>query len=261
MKIQSLFQKQQHQNLIDYDIYDLSVVERLKYTLLAMCVIYMMGLLFYNHHIIALILSFLGLLYPKFKKPDLIKKRKQALKAQFKEMIYALSSSLGAGKSIESAFKAVLKDLRILYPDPHTSIIRELEYIVRKIEMNETIEEAIEDFAKRASIDDISNFSNVFTTAKRTGGNIISIIAYTSRTISEKMEIQNEIEVLVASKQFEQKILSLLVPLIIVYLQISSPGYLNVMYTSLQGRVLMTVSLLLFLVSYKIGQKIMDIEV
>lgn len=58
MNIQSLFQKQQHQSLIDYDIYDLSVVERLKYTLLAMCVIYMMGLLFYNHHIIALILSF-----------------------------------------------------------------------------------------------------------------------------------------------------------------------------------------------------------
>ncbi|QUI20926.1 type II secretion system F family protein [Vallitalea pronyensis] len=261
MKIQELFQKQQHKTLIHYDIYELTLAERLKYTFLAMGVIYIMGLLFYNHHVIALMLSFLGLFYPKLKKPDLVKKRKQALKAQFKEMIYALSSSLGAGKSIESAFKAVLKDLRILYPNPQTSIIMELEYIVRKIEMNETIEEAIEDFAKRASIDDITNFSNVFTTAKRTGGNIISIIAYTSRTISEKMEIQNEIEVLVASKQFEQKILSLLVPLIIVYLQISSPGYLNVMYTSLQGRVLMTISLIIFMISYKVGQKITNIEV
>lgn len=261
MKIQELFQKQQHKTLIHYDIYELTLAERLKYTFFAMGVIYIMGLLFYNHHVIALMLSFLGLFYPKLKKPDLVKKRKQALKAQFKEMIYALSSSLGAGKSIESAFKAVLKDLRILYPNPQTSIIIELEYIVRKIEMNETIEEAIEDFAKRASIDDITNFSNVFTTAKRTGGNIISIIAYTSRTISEKMEIQNEIEVLVASKQFEQKILSLLVPLIIVYLQISSPGYLNVMYTSLQGRVLMTISLIIFMISYKVGQKITNIEV
>lgn len=261
MMIRRTQDKKDHRELIQYDVYDMTLLEWGKYALMGMSAIYIMGLLFYNHHIIAFVLSLLGALYPKIKKPVLIKKRKATLKLQFKEMIYALSSSLGAGRSIESAFKAVLSDLRILYPDKRTYIIMELEYIVRKIEMNETIEEAIEDFAKRGDIDDIINFSNVFTTAKRTGGNIISIIAYTSRTISEKMEIQSEIEVLVTSKKFEQKILSLLVPLMIVYLQISSPGYLDVMYTTPQGRVLMTIALILFIMSYKVGQKITDIEV
>lgn len=247
--------------LIHYDEYHMNLLEKIKYTLVAMVSIYLLSILFYNNHIIAGIFSFSGLLYPKYKKPDLIKKRKQELKLQFKEAIYALSSSLGAGKSIESAFKSVLRDLRILYPDPRTNIILEFEYIVRKIEMNETIEEAILDFAARASIDDITNFSNVFITAKRTGGNIINIIRYTSSMINEKIEIQHEIEVLVVGKQFEQKILSLLVPAIIIYLQISSPGYLDVMYSTLGGRILMTICLLLFAISYKVGKKIMDIEV
>ncbi|GMQ57661.1 hypothetical protein AN1V17_20560 [Vallitalea sediminicola] len=247
--------------LINYDEYHMDIRERIKYSVMAMVGIYLLCILFYNNHIIAGIFSLIGLLYPKYKKPQLIKKRKKELRLQFKEAIYALSSSLGAGKSIESAFKSVLNDLRILYPEPNTYIILEFEYIVRKIEMNETIEDAIQDFASRASIDDITNFSNVFITAKRTGGNIISIIRYTSNMISEKIEIQSEIEVLVSSKQFEQSILSLLVPGIIIYLQISSPGYLDVMYSTLLGRILMTVCLILFAISYKVGRKITDIEV
>ncbi|MCT4685998.1 type II secretion system F family protein [Vallitalea sp.] len=247
--------------LINYAEYHMNILERVKYSLIAMAGVYILCILFYNNHIIAGILSLIGLLYPKYKKPQLIKKRKTELRLQFKEAIYALSSSLGAGKSIESSFKSVLSDLRILYPEPNTYIILEFEYIVRKIEMNETIEDAIQDFASRASIDDITNFSNVFVTAKRTGGNIISIIRYTSNVISEKIEIHNEIEVLVSSKQFEHRILSLLVPGIIIYLQMSSPGYLEVMYSTITGRILMTVCLILFTVSYRVGKKITDIEV
>jgi tight adherence protein B len=247
--------------LINYNEYNISILERIKYSLIAMPVIYILCILFYNNHIFASIFSLLGLLYPNYKKANLIKKRKHELKFQFKEAIYALSSSMSAGKSIESSFKDSLNDLRILYPNPNTYIVLEFEYIVRKIEMNETIEEAILDFAKRASIDDITNFANVFITAKRTGGNIIRIIKYTSTVISEKMEIQNEIEVLISNKKFEQKILSLLVPGIIIYLQISSPTYLDVMYSTIRGRILMTICLILFVISYKIGEKIMDIEV
>jgi len=42
--------------------------------------------------------------------------------------------------------------LCILYPDPDTYIIREVEYIVRRLEMNETIEDALEDLAKRSHL-------------------------------------------------------------------------------------------------------------
>lgn len=247
--------------LIYYDQYNMSINEKIKYSLIGIISVYILCMLFYNNHIIAGLFSFIGLLYPKYKKKDLIYKRKQELTIQFKEAIYALSSSLSAGKSMESAFRAVLSDLRLLYTDNNTYIIREFEYIVRKIEMNETIEDAINDFASRAMIDDITNFANVITTAKRTGGNIISIIRYTSNIICEKIEIKNEIEVSVANKQFEQKILSLLVPLIIIYLQISSPGYLDVMYSTIGGRILMTICLTLFLISYKVGKKITNIEV
>jgi len=114
----------------------------------------------------ALILTPLALLYPKRKTKDIIEKRKSELNLQFKDLLYSISASLTAGKSVETAFKEALNDLCILYPDPDTYIIREVEYIVRRLEMNETIEDALEDLAKRSHLEDIQNFTDVSKPAR-----------------------------------------------------------------------------------------------
>jgi len=44
-------------------------------------------------------------------------KRKSELNLQFKDLLYSISASLTAGKSVETAFKEALNDLCILYPD------------------------------------------------------------------------------------------------------------------------------------------------
>lgn len=247
--------------LIHYNKYILTTLEKIKYAFIGFLFIFLLSMLFYNNIFISIIFSMVGLLYPIYIKSELMNKRKSELKSQFKECIYTLSASLRTGKSIESALKETLNDMKILYTDSSTYIIRELEVIIRRIEMNEIIEDVLQDFAKRAEVEEITNFSDVFITAKRTGGDLISIINYTTSIINEKIEIQQEIEVLITSKQFEQRILTLLVPLIIVYLQVSSPGYLNVMYTTITGRILMTIALILYLFSYILGKKITEIEV
>ena len=67
-------------------------------------------------------------------------------------MLYSLQSSLWAGKPIEVAFTEVVKDLRVLYPDPENYIILgEFQYS-RKIEMNETVENAISDFEREPAL-------------------------------------------------------------------------------------------------------------
>ena len=100
--------KNQSKQLINYNIYNMGMKEKIKFQAIAVIVLYLLCFLFYNNHIMSIILSISGLLYPRYKKKDLIKKRKKDLKIQFKEAIYALSSSLGAGQSIESALKQSL---------------------------------------------------------------------------------------------------------------------------------------------------------
>jgi tight adherence protein B len=188
----------------------MSFKERIGYTLLAAVAIYLVAFIFYQNYIISLVVSFAALLYPKIRNKDIIAKRKNELNLQFKDMLYSLSSSLSAGKSVEPSFKEVLKDLSIIDPDSNTFIIKEVEYIVRKIEMNETIEAALEDFAARSHIEDIENFVDVFQTSKRAGGNIVEIIKNTSNIISDKIEVKEEIDTLLASRKFEQKVLAIM---------------------------------------------------
>ncbi|QQZ11442.1 type II secretion system F family protein [Heyndrickxia vini] len=247
-------------HLIDYSKYHLSTKEYLFYSLSAMIVLFLIGILFYENIFIALIVAALGLLFPKMQRKKLLRKRKEKLSVQFKEAIASLSSSLAAGRSIENSFKEVVNDLKLLYPDPNTYIIREFEIINRRIENGETIERAIEDFALRSDIEDIMNFSDVFITCKRTGGNLVEVIRRTADVISEKIDIQQEVQVMVAQKKFESRILSVMPIGMIALLKYSSGDYLAPLYKNL-GPVIMTFCLGLLGFSYWLSQRIMNIKV
>lgn len=195
---------------IYYNQYNLSAIERIKYISIASVVLLAIGYLFFQNIIISILLCGFSLFYPGMKRKSLIKKRKHILNMQFKDALYSLSSSLSAGRAVEGAFKAILGDMKILYPDENTFITNEFELINRKVENNDTIESALQEFAARADIDDITNFVDVFVICKNTGGNLIEVIKNTSNIINQKIEIRNEIDLMIAEQKYSQKILSIM---------------------------------------------------
>lgn len=256
MKINSNSKKE----LEDYNIYILSLKERLLYTVAAAAAVYLIAYIFYRSSMLSLILCPLALLYPRIKTKELIKRRKTELNIQFKDMLYSLSSSMSAGKPIERAFKDVLKDLEILYPDPNTLIIKEVENIVKKIELNETVESALSDFAQRAHVNDIENFVDVLRTCKRSGGNIVEIIKNTSNIISDKIEIKHDIDSLLAERRLERKVLNIMPLAMVIFLSAVAGDYIEPVFTTVAGRIVMTISVGLIAAAYVISKKIMDIN-
>ncbi|MBC5637331.1 type II secretion system F family protein [Ornithinibacillus sp. BX22] len=249
-------------HLVDYSVYRLTFKEYLFYAVIAGMVFFLIGYLFYESIIFSFIISGLGLIFPKFQKKKLLEQRKEKLTVQFKEAIGSLSSSLAAGRSIENSLKEVVTDLYLLYPDPNTYIIREFEIINRRIENGDTVENAIRDFSVRSDIDDIINFANVFITCKRTGGNLVEVIRRTSDIISEKIDIQQEVSVMMAQKKFESRILSVAPLGMILLLKYAAGDYLSPMYQwSSNGPIVMTVCLVILVFSYWLSQKIMNIKV
>lgn len=247
--------------LIDYDIYIMSKAERRSSIAIAAAAIFAIGYVFYRNPIISLLIIPFALLYPKYKTKEIIRKRKYELNMQFKEALYSLSSSLTAGKSIETAFKEALKDLSIQYPDPNTNMIRELEYIVRKLEMNETVESALQDFADRSHLEDIRNFVNVFQISKRSGGNLVQVIKNSTEILKDKIEIRQEIDTLLAERRFEQKVLNVMPILMIFFISMSARDFMQPVFATIQGNIVMTFAVSLLVSAYLISKKIMDIEV
>ncbi len=247
--------------LPDYNTYIMGFPERVLYNAVAALFIYIAAFVFYRSHIISLLLIPLSLLYPRIKKGELLVRRRRMLNMQFKDMLYSLASSLTAGKSIENAFREVLRDLSVLYPDAQEYIILEMECMARRIEMNETVEAVLADFARRSRIEDIENFSDVFQICKRSGGNIAEVVRNTSGIINDKIEIRQEIDMLLAERKFEQKVLNIVPILLIVLLSASAADYMEPVFSTAAGRLVMTGAIILLAIAWFVSRKIMDIRV
>ena len=247
--------------LIDYNVYVMTKEEKIINIIVAAVAIFAVGFVFYKSVILSAVLCLLSLKWPKIRVKQIIAKRKKELSVQFKDMLYALSSSLTAGRSVESGLKECLKDLQIIYPDENTYIIQEISYIVRGIEMNETVENMFAQFSERAHVEDIENFTDIFRTCKRTGGDLVQVIRSTSQSIGEKIEIKQEIETMISGKKFEFKALMVMPIFLILMLTYTSPDYMEPVFTTLVGRVVMTIAIVLFAAAYFVGDKIMKIEV
>ena len=89
----------------------------------------------------------------------------------------------------------------------------------------------------------------------------MDIISRTARIISDKSDVEREIETSLAAKKYEQRIMSVMPCGIIIYMEAASPGFLDVMYTTTFGFMAMTGCLLVYAGAVYWGAKIVDIRV
>lgn len=244
----------------NYNDYKYSKKELIKYFIQGELIAIFVGYLFYSNIIGILMLIPYGFYYVKNKKEELIEKRKWQLNLQFKDALISISSALNAGYSIENAFGQAANDLKLMYTK-ETLIVVEFQSMINQIQINITIEKILEDFARRTDIEDIDNFSAVFSTAKRTGGDLIKIIRNTGNSIGEKIETRREIQTMITAKKFETKVMNLIPFAIILYLKLFSPGFLDPLYNNISGFSIMSVLLIVYIFAYITAKKIMSIEV
>lgn len=247
--------------LPDYSVHIMKPEEYIFVLLLSMGACFLIGLTFYGNIILSLFFAPIGILYLPFYKKEQVRKRKEALHIQFKDALYFISVSLSAGKSIESAIADAHKALCGIYPDRECDIIKELEIMNARIMMNEPVEKAFDDLAQRCGIEDIKSFAGVLMVAKRSGANLMEVIKNTSTTISEKVEMCQEIENIISGKKFEQKILCVMPFALILFLRSTSPDFMEPIMTTVFGHIIMTIALIMIILGLLLSRKITNIEV
>ncbi len=216
--------------------------------------------MFYGTLWVAILLSPYLIWYLKSWKRQTIRKKQQEFQLQFQEAITAISSGLNVGYSVENAMRESQKELALLYRKDAT-ILREFRYMSNQLEMNMPVEEILNEFASRTRDEEVQNFVTVFAMAKRSGGDMISIIRNAVYQIREKMAVKREIETMMSAKKFEFRIMSVIPFAMIVYLKWSFPDFMKVLYGNLVGVCVMTVCLAVYAGAYELGKRIVEIEV
>lgn len=218
------------------------------------------GYLFFKSIVSVFFIIPLGYLVWKRDIKNSCEERKKILAKEFKEMLTLLSGNLNAGYSLERAFCKTYQDL-IKCGINYQYIVDEIKLLLHGLEYNKRVEELIEDMAFRSGVEDIKDFSELITVTKVYGGNMVSVIRQTVNNLSGKYMIEDEIETITAAKKLEGKIMVLMPFLIILYMNLTNKGYMNVIYYTLIGKTVMAVGLLLIIFSAMVIDKIVRIEV
>lgn len=244
----------------NYEEYHFTRKEAVKYLAHSILLCGAVNYLFYKNWWGMLAVFPIAFFYLRWKRKQLIRERRKKLNYQFKDALNSLSVAVQAGYSVENAVSACARDLERLY-EKNEDILKEFHYIESQRRVSVPVEDLFLDLGKRSQVEDIENFASVFYTAKRTGGDMDRVIQKVARMLGDKIDVKREIETTLAAKKSEQAIMSLMPAGIILYLQISSPGFLSVLYGNLFGICAMTVCLGIYAAAYWLGKKIVDIEV
>lgn len=248
------------QQVIWYDRYSLNLKEFIIGLGKGSAVCGLLAFTFYRSFRIFLWMLPFSLAGPVLERKSRLEKRKKELAGQFKESMMIVASSLSAGFSIENALSSGVRELSVLY-GKEGMIVREFAFMVQQISTNRPVEQVLEEFARRSGLEDVRNFAEVFSVAKRSSGNVGGIMRHTAEVIRDKMQVREEILTMTASRQFEQKIMNMIPFFIVFYVESASPGFFDQMYATNMGRILMSGCLAVYLISYVLAKKILDIEI
>lgn len=218
------------------------------------------GYLFYNSIWFSVVMILFLFPYYKLVQKREAQKRLEKLKDEFKDALTALTASLHTGYAIENAFREAYAELLLLHGE-NALIVQEFNYMLKQMRVSRTVEEVVQEFAVRSGLEDIQNFAQVFSMANRSGGKLISIMDAASETISQKIEVEREILTMIQGKKLEQRIMSIVPIAMIAYLRVGNGEFMNVLYESLIGRVVMTGCLIGYLAALWLGEKIMEIKI
>ena len=261
--------------VMDYRVYVMNPMEKIIVSIALIIIGGLVGLVFYGGlfksdgeatlatYISNLIFFMIVGLYARkmflpIYKNSRLKKRQDKLRKQFRDMMESLSASLSSGSNVLNAFNSALIDLKMQYTESDYIII-ELQEIIDCMGSNVNAEEAMHFFGERSGIEDIQTFADVFEICYRRGGDMMRIVRRTYDVISDKMAINDEIETKLTSNKMQHNAMSVMPIAVVALLRVTNASFAE-SFATVQGVLVNTVAIVIFVSAYKYGKKIIDIK-
>ncbi len=266
-----------NRQMINYSVYKMNPNEKALYFIIAFVIGAVVAYLFYGGigkdiygeptpltHILNIVIMAVvgfvsGKVFLKIRNEQIIASRKKKLRTQFIDLLDSLATSISSGKNVPNAFIAAREDLLVQY-QPDAFIVQEVDNIISGIQNNIDVGSMLLNFGERSGIQDIRTFGRVFETAYSKGANLKEVVRNCHVILSNKCEIEAEIETKVASNKNEQNIMLIMPIILVAMIKLSDADFAS-NFTTPSGILCTTIAIASFAGAYLIGRKILNIEV
>ena len=166
----------------------------------------------------------------------------QRLRHGFRELLHHLAGSYATGRHLEEALAEAEREMRLTM-DAGEPILQEVAVMRRQLADGEGEGAVLQAFYERSGLEEAGHFSQICTACRESGGDLPKALDQAARILGERIMTEEEIHTMISGHIAEGRMILCMPFLIVLFLRILSPGYLTPMYTTLAGRILMTVAL------------------
>lgn len=218
-----------------------------------------LGHLMYRNITMSMLIGMIFFIYSMISKRKGEREAKDRMNFKFREFLICLEPLLKTSGTFSMSFMEAYKDYEGMYGQDELYPI--LKAAVFEMEMNRHIGLVLGNMAVKISSEDAVLFASCLAYTEESGGNIIDITDRIVGIITEKIRMKKEIGHLLAAKRFEHILISVIPVFILILLSAGTESYMNPLYETPGGKIVMTAAGLMFAGSWFAGNRITEIEV
>lgn len=181
-------------------------------------------------------------------------KRRRLFAKQLDGVLQMLASSLRAGQSFPQALDSCAREASSPMSD-------ELARIVNESRLGRDMINAMEETSERMDCEDFVWLAEAVALTRDSGGNLNEIIDRVAETIRERTEIREKVHAFASEGRISAYVLMSLPIFVGVAYSFTNPGYLDPLFTTGLGRVLLLGSAVMFVISYFWMRAIVNVKV
>lgn len=182
------------------------------------------------------------------------RRRVKRFQAQFHESLEFVARALKAGHAFSSGMRLAADE----FADP---LGTEFDEALDEINFGVSVPEALKHMAQRVDCPEIRYFVVSVIIQRETGGNMAELMESLAKMIRDRYEFEGKVRILTAEGRMSGVMLISLPFLLLGYLKVSNPKFLQPLFTDPIGTFLLVTAGILMVIGALIMRKLVQIEV
>jgi tight adherence protein B len=204
--------------------------------------------------LIGVLFALVGAMVPVAAVSVTMRRRLNRLQGQVVDVLMILASSLRAGHSFLQALDLVGKEIS----EPAAG---EFTRAVSEIRLGRPVDEALSALGARMGSEDFDWAMMAVNIQREVGGNLAEVLDTVAETLRDREGVRRQVKVLAAEGKLSARILTALPFLVGLYVAKINPGYLNLLFSTRLGLLMLVAASILMTLGILLMRKMVRINV
>lgn len=203
---------------------------------------------------VVLLLSLIALGLPEGIRRWLHQRRLLEINRQLADALQGLADMLRSGASFQSALETLVRE-------SHPPISQEFGLILKELRMGLSVAEAFRNLELRCPLEDLRLLVAGVIINREVGGSLSDLLLSLASTIRRKQEMRGKIDALTAQGRMQGWVMTALPGLIALAIYSLEPRAMAMLFQSIWGWAVVTVSVVMLALGYAMIRKIVRIDI